>query len=806
MDPLTAFSLAGTVIQVVDFTAKLISTTRQISATGARSDYLNIEQQTLGFQRFLEALQPGIAIDPTKVSQSQRDLWELCKQGEEISQRMLSVLRGCHSAQSGDTVSLDTFWRAVKSEWHYADLRELQSKLNQISSRAQPLIVKSNHADLIQRLSNLEVLLQGLGANRSADLQRLQKAIEELPRSDENSSSSLNLIRNSMTDSGLVHKGHDYMVEAGILGQLRFRDIDRRLQQLEQRPAHRKSYLWMHENDQDDSKQGRTPTNFRAWLKSDSKFYWVTGKPGSGKSTLMKFLYQDPPTREALRTWASGHDLLVAAYFFWEVGKVPLLRTREGLLRTLLFQILRQQPDLIKKVYTDLWSFYGSTVPLDPSQLHGFSGFEVPTDYMDLVSRMRTACQTLATSGTHLCLFIDGLDEYNGKEDDIIDLLNVFVSVQNVKICASSRPENAFIEAWEKAEHKLYMETFNHADISAYVRGTLEEDVNYREMDDQDTARASLVNEIVSHAKGVFLWVYLVILELKEGLRNKDTIGQLQSRLNQLPKDLEKFFTQILSRVPEFYRQRSAGMFLVTLNAVDLLPVIACWYISEGSPELDKTHEAKKASMQSNNKRRKAIQARLNADCRGLLEIQHQSLPASFETLASSTLYSHKVNFLHRTVREFLSEPEPSQLLSSWLPAPIDTDEVICKALLAQISTSPIEAEYFLPDGPVAALVDTFVHHSNELKTRSRDAVAGHLLENLVSVLSSQRLVNGNDLVFKLQNKQSDSTNSVESHPTESQAVLPSGSKPKDAVPKPSTVKGWLTRKMGTIRSRRIES
>lgn len=112
---------------------------------------------------------------------------------------------------------------------------------------------------------------------------------------------------------------------------------------------------------------------------SDSKLYWITGKPGSGKSTLMKFLYQDPETLKALETWAGGNELLIGAYFFWEVGKIPLLRTREGLLRTLLFQILRQQPDLIKSLYRDLWSVHGTDASHTPGKAYDFNGLEVST-------------------------------------------------------------------------------------------------------------------------------------------------------------------------------------------------------------------------------------------------------------------------------------------------------------------------------------------------------------------------------------------------------------------------------------------
>ncbi len=63
------------------------------------------------------------------------------------------------------------------------------------------------------------------------------------------------------------------------------------------RPAHQKTYRWIFEPPKT---PGNVPSNaspwssFVNWLEQDdtSQMYWVTGKPGSGKSTLMKYIVE----------------------------------------------------------------------------------------------------------------------------------------------------------------------------------------------------------------------------------------------------------------------------------------------------------------------------------------------------------------------------------------------------------------------------------------------------------------------------------------------------------------------------------
>ncbi|KAL0764930.1 hypothetical protein CaCOL14_012736 [Colletotrichum acutatum] len=52
--------------------------------------------------------------------------------------------------------------------------------------------------------------------------------------------------------------------------------------------------------------------SFIDWLRSGSKLFWCSGKPGSGKSTLMRYIISDPRTRSALEKAALYLRLVIA--------------------------------------------------------------------------------------------------------------------------------------------------------------------------------------------------------------------------------------------------------------------------------------------------------------------------------------------------------------------------------------------------------------------------------------------------------------------------------------------------------------
>ena len=83
----------------------------------------------------------------------------------------------------------------------------------------------------------------------------------------------------------VAEEGHRVANEEKILSSLKFDKWKRRFNIVSK--AHAQTFDWMLK----DTTGGEAPpTRFKLWLQSQNGIYWVAGKAGSGKSTLMKFL------------------------------------------------------------------------------------------------------------------------------------------------------------------------------------------------------------------------------------------------------------------------------------------------------------------------------------------------------------------------------------------------------------------------------------------------------------------------------------------------------------------------------------
>lgn len=133
MDPLTAFSLACGVIQVVDFSMELLSKSREIYKMGSLDEYNEIESMANHLTNLLAGLNlPTTAPSPGYTQQlfdDEKTLKDLAVKCSETSHELITEL---HSLQiQGPHRKRQALARSVKAVWKKGTIEDIQKKLNQ---------------------------------------------------------------------------------------------------------------------------------------------------------------------------------------------------------------------------------------------------------------------------------------------------------------------------------------------------------------------------------------------------------------------------------------------------------------------------------------------------------------------------------------------------------------------------------------------------------------------------------------------------------------------------------------------------
>ena len=468
--------------------------------------------------------------------------------------------------------------------------------------------------------------------------------------------------------------------------------------------AHAQTFEWIFQ-DYTRNTGSHSRNTFIEWLTHGTGIFWVTGKPGSGKSTLMKFLSHHRLTSEILTHWSGTKKLIIGSFYFWYAG-TEFQKSQEGLLRSLLCEIFRQCPELMQIVLPQYWD---SASPLSGSSHITWNRSELIAAFDRLALYPNLTCV--------FCFFIDGLDEFDGDHNEIVVLIQGFAKSENIKWCLSSRPWNVFRAAFGNGSNPSFkLENLTKEDISLYVRDELEGNEAFRNLKRREgIACATLVEEIVDKAEGVFLWVFLVVRSLKSGLQNADRVMDLQRRLQHFPSDLEAYFQHMLNNIDDNYLQQTAQTFLLALQAAEPLSLMTYAMVDE--LEIDPSYALNLGIQQMSSAEITAkhsdMKLRINARCKDLLEVT----PVSYK--CSPSFYDYKVDFLHRTVRDFLHLKEIYEWVLGNVSCGFNVDQSLCAAFLAQVKTVSVQKEDFQGHGQLSPLVDRMVHYARQIESRT---------------------------------------------------------------------------------------
>ncbi|KAH8892902.1 hypothetical protein GQ53DRAFT_718515, partial [Thozetella sp. PMI_491] len=291
---------------------------------------------------------------------------------------------------------------------------------------------------------------------------------------------------------------------------LTFAQIDSRYYMVER--AHTKTCRWLLDNPE-----------YLNWanaeLSSENNFLWIKGKPGAGKSTIMKFAVSEAKNRR------NGTTIL---HFFFNARGSELERSTLGLYRSILLQLLQASSDGQPILNTDI------------------TDSELSSAHEWTLQRLKELFG-MAVVNYHsrpIVCYIDALDEC--EEDDVRDMISYLLSLGEDASSAGVHLRVLF-------SSRHYPHITIKKGLSLILEGQEEHDqdiTNYIESElavgDGDYA-AALRQKLQNKASGVFMWVVLVVRILNKEY-DRGNIISLERRLDEIPSDLYGLFENIISR------------------------------------------------------------------------------------------------------------------------------------------------------------------------------------------------------------------------------------------------------------------
>lgn len=418
----------------------------------------------------------------------------------------------------------------------------------------------------------------------------------------------------------------------------------------------------------------RTKTSrlFLDFLQYSRRTLFIQGKAGCGKSTFMKYVAHHELTDTILKVWARTKKLVTIKVFFWQSDD-PLQESIEGFLRSILFQVLSQCPELIDGIFP-----YGLTGKFDAVEYR--------------LSELEDAFARLLNLGIEdeYCFFcfIDGLDEHQGdnlSHENLVNQLVSWGSLDNVKIMCSARPYTVFLEAFRDAGDVIEFHKLTRSDITNFAETKFKLSLAKPKLQEAQRNCLSIVQDITENAQGIFLWAAMVVRTLINQVLDQDGSEKaLRQRLQEciMRDSLDSLFELILQRVdraPYVQMRSNMVLYLAANNPFEspLNALIFSWLEElewfQGSFNADTVPDGGEQDYSGETvaPRIQRVTSLLHQLTQGLLEVVNTNDPAPY--------FRHRVDFYHRSVRDYLREHWKSGARKSPFSSPEEEVQAYCR-------------------------------------------------------------------------------------------------------------------------------
>lgn len=280
------------------------------------------------------------------------------------------------------------------------------------------------------------------------------------------------------------------------------------------------SYRWILDN-----------SDFQQWRNGkDSRLLWIKGDPGKGKTMLLCGIINE------LSKSIAKKDLL--SYFFCQATD-SRINSATAVLRGLLFMLINQQPSLVSHV----------------RKKHDQTGKALFEDANAWVATSEIFVDVLRDPSLNSTyFFVDALDECVTDSPKLLDFITAILCISSrVKWIVSSRNET-YIEQRLRLDNsgtRLSLELKeNAAQVSCAVAAYIDSCLSKLPEIQHDNLRGLVRRKMQQKANGTFLWVSLVVKELKEVMA-----WEMLQVLEEVPTELKDVYRRMIKQIKRLRRQ-----------------------------------------------------------------------------------------------------------------------------------------------------------------------------------------------------------------------------------------------------------
>ncbi|KAI9168015.1 Vegetative incompatibility protein [Paramyrothecium foliicola] len=710
MEPLAVLGLASAIAQLLDFGTKVLKQAKNYAEVGSLSDMSNnrvgaMARDLSTLCRTIERKTKSRRPHASQEEQSLNDLALQChSSAEELSNILAKIYNSGSQSSAGHTwKSLRQGFQAVKSEESIQRLSKMLDQYrNHLSLRLLMALnvqqsVNDAKLDRLQETSNEIVEAISLnyrnissnmregndktlaalltyrdGRTHSVTSDRISQLISDPGLASSSTTFGENPQRRAESDPPFAFDIGPGMNFQWILDALHFRGFLERRDAISE--AHKSTFEWLWKKGEPGN--AAKWDDLRDWLRSGSGCYWISGKAGSGKSSLMKYIQEDPRTTAALKGWARDAELIMGSFYFWYAGN-DLQKSQTGLLRSLLHDVLSKRPELCLSVFPDLCR----------TILSGkVSGRNLELSMGEVVSAFSKLIK-LAPKSVKMVFLVDGLDEYSGEPNEICELFSRVSTSASIKLLLSSRPIPQFVDHFSH-QPKLALQDLTRNDIRNYVWDKLGMNQTLREMEAVEKGVTdTLVESVTSKACGVFLWVVLVVKRLVNSLQNYETMLELALQIERLPSDLERLYEHMLGTQSVQHQVLGSKYLQLVLRSLETgvgLYLLQLSFIEDDNYSKWLQEPPRHMPPDTERWRCRSTEGRLRSRCCGLVE----ALPLEDSVLVGN---DKKIEFFHRTVAEFLQLDNIwTQLTSLTAGSDFNVQTALLSSCLAEFKTATL--------------------------------------------------------------------------------------------------------------------